>query len=344
MKQITLSAPYDFTLQQSETPQIATKEILVKVAYCAICGTDIRVLEGKKRQDISYPCVIGHEISGLIYKVGSDVTGFDKGERVNVAPIIPCGHCRSCLSGQENLCQNRLAIGYQFGGGFAEYVRIPAIAVESGNIIKVSNHVSLEEASLLEPLACCINGIKKARIDINDNVLIVGAGAIGQLHLLLCKLYGVNFVAVSDPLPHRREKAIEFGANAVIDPSKEDISEIAAKYGISDFNKIIIACAANSVVNSVLDYCSLGGIIVLFSGFSGTGLSELTLNSIHYKEIELVGSRGYVRQNYLAAVSLLENRNLKMQSLISDIYPLERFRDAYELQKGGRGFKVLVRP
>ena len=177
MKEIVLANPYEFMLRQAYVPEIEAGEVLIKVAYCAICGTDIRILEGKKKKDISYPCVIGHEISGTICEVGDAVTDFQIGERVNIAPIVPCGNCDSCLSGRENLCQSRLSIGYQFHGGFAEYVRIPAVAVKSGNILELPAHLSLEEASLIEPLACCLNGIKKAELDINDNVLIVGAAA-----------------------------------------------------------------------------------------------------------------------------------------------------------------------
>lgn len=344
MKKIILSNPYDFKLQHTSIPALGSGDVLVKVAYCAICGTDIRILEGKKKKDISYPCIIGHEISGTICRIGSAVTEFQVGNRVNIAPIISCGHCNSCLSGKENLCQNRLAIGYQIEGGLAEYIRIPFIAVKSGNIVKISDSLSFEEATLIEPLACCINGIKKAKLDIDDNVLIVGGGTIGQLHLLLCKLYGVNFVALSDPLKNRRDRAIKFGANVAIDSVKEDISKVAEKYGIGNFNKIIFACDDVSEVDHIIDLCALGGIIVLFSGFSGNGLCNLTLNDIHYREIQLIGSRGYVRQNYLAALRFLENSNINVKPLISDIFPIEEFAAAYEQQKSGRGFKVLIKP
>ena len=133
-------------------------------------------------------------------------------------------------------------------------------------------------------------------------------------------------MAVSDPLEHRREKAKEFGANLVINPTTENISTEAAKYGISDFNKIIFACAATSEMNNILTLCARGGVIVLFSGFSGTGLCSITLNSIHYKEIELIGSSGYKRQNYLAAFSLLGNGYINVKSLISDIFSHRRIQ------------------
>jgi len=344
MKEILLSHPYDFKFHQAFVPEIEACEMLLEVAYCAICATDIRILEGNKKKYITYPCVIGHELSGTICKVGDAITNFHVGDRVGISPIIPCGHCRSCVSGKENLCYNRLTIGYQFEGGFAQYVRIPAVAIQGGNIVKISERLSFEEAALIEPVACCINGIKKAEIEINDNILIVGAGAIGQIHLQLCKLYGANFVAISDPVPHRREKAREFGANAIIDPTQEDISQLAAKCGIGEFNKIIFACPATMEVNNIINLCAKGGKVVLFSGFSGTGLSSLQLNTIHYNELAVVGSTGYHRQDYMAALSLLENGNINVKSLISDIYPIEEFDAAYAQHKSGNGFKVLIKP
>lgn len=344
MKEIVLFHPFDFQFRQTYVPEIETNEMLVKVAYCAICATDIRILEGKKKRDVTYPRVIGHEISGVICDIGDGVTGYQTGDRVSISPIIPCGHCRNCLSGRENLCENRLSIGYQYDGGYAEYVKIPAPAIKSGNVLKISDHLSLEESALVEPLACCINSIKKADLDINDNVLIVGAGAIGQFHLQLCRLYGANYVAVSDPLENRREMAGRFGASLVVNPEKEDIAELASRDGIRQFNKIIFACAATSEVNHILNLCARGGSMILFSGFSGTGLCSVTLNTIHYNEIKLMGSSGYKRSDYRAALSLLENGNIDVKPLISDIYPLEKFQEAYEKHKSGKGFKILIQP
>lgn len=128
MKKIVLSNPNEFRLEISPPPGIEADELLIKVAYCAICATDIRILEGKKTKGVSYPRVVGHEISGTIYEVGNQVTLFRPGDRVSVAPIIACGHCRNCLCGRENLCLNRSTIGYDIDGGFAGYIRIPAVA------------------------------------------------------------------------------------------------------------------------------------------------------------------------------------------------------------------------
>jgi len=344
MKEILLSNPYDFKFQQSFVPEIEASEALVKVAFCAICATDIRVLEGNKKKNISYPCVIGHEISGTIWKTGDAVDAYRVGDRVAVSPIIPCGRCRNCLAGKENLCLDRLAIGYQFPGGFAEYLRIPEAAIKGGSLVKISDRLSLEEAALIEPVACCINGIKKADIEINDNVLIVGAGAIGQMHLQLCRLYGANFVAVSDPIEARREKARGFGASVAIDPSSESVAEAASRRGIDGFDKIIFACPATSAVNDILGLCAKGGTVLLFSGFSGTGLCNLQLNTIHYNELAVIGSTGYRRQDYLAALSLLENGKIDVKSLISDVFPIEEFDAAYARHKSGQGFKVLIKP
>ena len=182
MRGVVLKGPNQFVTEELPIPEIGEDEILLKMQKAAICGTDIRILEGKKTKDVRYPSVIGHEICGIIDKVGAQVKGFEVGEHVSIANIIPCGHCASCLAGRENACMNRLAVGYQYDGGFEEYVRIPANLIEAGNVIKLPDSVSFTAGALIEPLACCIRGLRNAGTGFNDTVLIVGAGPIGLMH------------------------------------------------------------------------------------------------------------------------------------------------------------------
>ncbi|WP_182186155.1 alcohol dehydrogenase catalytic domain-containing protein [Pectinatus frisingensis] len=344
MKAIVLSKPYEFSLQYLPTPIINDNEILIKIAYCAICATDIRILEGKKIQDISYPCIIGHEISGTISQVGCNIKHLHTGESVNIAPIIPCNKCKCCLSGRENICLHRTAFGYQLSGGYAEYIRITYEGIKNNNITKLTNNISLKDGTLIEPLACCINGITKANLQPTDTVLIVGAGTIGQIHLMLCRLHNVHLILVSDPSSLRRKKAKESGADITIDPTQDNIHIIMQKYKIQSFDKIIIACAANTAVGEAIKLCSTGGRIILFSGFAKTDSYAINLNYIHYKEIEIIGSRGYTRNNYLSAITLMDSKKINLTSLISAVYSIEDFLQAYNQQKSGNHFKILIKP
>ena len=209
MKAVILNGPNNFDVTELPKPEIGDGDILLEMKKAAICGTDMRILAGTKTKGVRYPSVIGHEMCGVIAEVGKDVKGYEVGEKVSIANVIPCGSCPACLAGRENACMNRKAIGYEFDGGFEEYIRIPEIAIKSGNVVKLPEDVSFTAGALIEPLACCIRGLKNAGTGFNDTVLIVGAGPIGLMHMQLAKIAGAKEVIVSEPNEMRREVALE---------------------------------------------------------------------------------------------------------------------------------------
>lgn len=211
------------------------------------------------------------------------------------------------------------------------------------NIFVIPRHLSFKEAALIEPLACCLNGNNKADIGQGDHVLIVGAGTIGQFHVLLSKLRGANFVVVSDLLEYRRAKALTTGADRAINPAVENILDVAQKNGVDGFNKIIFACAATSEINNLVNCCAKGGTVVLFSGFPDRGLGNIDLNALHYKEIQLAGSSGYTQKNYADAFSLVSDGKIDVKPFISAVYTIDDFVDAYQKQKSGSEFKILIK-
>ena len=170
MRAVVLSGPNQFAPAEIEKPQIGPDEILLEMKAAAICGTDMRILTGKKTKGVRYPSVIGHEFCGVIAEVGADVKGYEVGEKVAVANVIPCHHCSSCLRGRTNACLDRKAIGYEFDGGFEEYIRIPSICIENGNVVKLPEYMSYQAGALIEPLSCCIRGLKNAGTGFNDDV------------------------------------------------------------------------------------------------------------------------------------------------------------------------------
>lgn len=345
MKAVILEGPNKFSPGNMEKPQISSKDILLEMKSAAICGTDIRILEGKKTKGVRYPSVIGHEISGVISEVGSEVIGYKVGDRVAVANVIPCKNCHSCLTGRENACLNRKAIGYEYDGGFAEYVYIPSICIESGNIIKLPEHVSFEEGALIEPLACCIRGLKNAGTGFNDTVLIVGAGPIGLMHLQLSKIVGAKQVIVSEPIESRREKALKLGANCVVDPTKENLENIIKeKTNGVGADVIIMAIGVPAIVNSTLKLCRKGGTVNLFAGFAGTSESTIEVNTIHYNEITVNGSTAYKREDYLQSADMVINKKVNLKEIVTHRFKIDDFQKAYEVCKSGEGLKVIIEP
>lgn len=345
MKALVLSEPGEFEIKDVATPTPDEDEVLVRVKACTICGTDMRVLDGRKTKGVRYPSVIGHEIAGVVETVGSSVTGFESGNRVCIAPVIPCHACVACLEGRENACRRRQAIGYEFDGGFAEYVLVPKVALQFGHVIEVPEKVSFEEAALAEPLACCLNGYRKAGIGLGSTVLVVGAGPIGLMHLQVAQAGGAHQVIVSEPHRYRREQALRFGAHAVIDPTNDNqtavVDELTVGRGV---DAVVLAIGVTEVINELLHVVRVGGCVNLFAGFSGSGECNLQANLIHYNEITVNGTTAATRLDYLTAVSLITSGNVDMDSLITCRFSLESFREAYELQKSGNALKIAITP
>lgn len=345
MKAVILNGPNDFSTQEINKPDIADDEILLKMERAAICGTDIRILEGKKTKDVRYPSVIGHEMCGVIDQVGSQVTGYAVGEKISVANVIPCGNCFSCLSGRENACMNRTALGYQYDGGFAEYVRIPAPCIRGGNLVKLPDHVSFTAGALIEPLSCCIRGLKNAGTGFNDTVLVVGAGPIGLMHIQLSNIAGASKVIVSEPNAYRREKALEAGAAVVVDPTREDLAAVVKRetHGVG-VDVIIVAIGVPALVNDTLKLCRKGGSVCLFAGFAGTGACTVEVNTIHYNELNVCGSTAYRRSDYLAAAEMVKNGKINLDQIATHVFKLDDFQQAYQVCKSGTGLKIMIEP
>lgn len=345
MKAVVLNGPNDFKPMMVDKPQINEDEILLKMHKAAICGTDIRILEGKKTKDVRYPSTIGHEMCGVIESVGANVKEYAAGDKVSIANVIPCGHCSSCLNGRENACMNRMAIGYQYDGGFAEYVKIPKICIEAGNVVKLPESVSFTAGALIEPLACCIRGLKNAGTGFNDTVLVVGAGPIGLMHIQLSKIAGASKVFVSEPNEFRRQKATLLGADIVVDPTNQDLKQIIMDEtnGLGA-DVIIVAIGVPAIVNSTLKLCKKGGTVCLFAGFAGTGECTIEVNTIHYNEINVCGSTAYKRSDYLAAAEMVKTGKINLDEIATHTYKLDDFVEAYEMNKSGKGLKIMIEP
>lgn len=345
MRAVVLNGPNDFAPADIERPVIGDNDMLLEMKKAAICGTDMRILAGTKTKGVRYPSVIGHEMCGVITEVGKNVEGFQVGDKVAIANVIPCGSCPACLAGRENACMNRKAIGYEFNGGFEEYVLIPEIAIKSGNVIKLPEDVSYTAGALIEPLACCIRGLKNAGTGFNDTVLIVGAGPIGLMHMQLSKISGAKQVIVSEPNEMRREVATELGADRVVDPTSENLEEIimAATNGMGA-DVIVMAIGVPALVNSTLKLCKKGGTVNLFAGFAGTGECTVEVNTIHYNEINVNGSTAYKRADYLEAADMVMSKKINLDKIATHTYKIDEFQKAYEMCKSGQGLKVIIEP
>jgi L-iditol 2-dehydrogenase len=249
------------------------------------------------------------------------------------------------MEGRENACRNRLGIGYEYDGGFAEFVRIPARAVEYGHVVRIPEGVDFDEAALAEPLACCINGTRKADVRLGDTVLVAGAGPIGLMHLQLARAAGAGMVLVSDPNPRRREEAARFGADRVANPAVENLHEVVMEAtGGVGADAIIMAVGVPTIVNDLLKLVRKGGRLNLFAGFPDAGAATVEANLIHYNEITVNGTTAATRLDYLTAVCMIASRRVNVKDIVTHRFGIDRFREAYDLQKAGHGLKLVIEP
>ena len=326
----------ELEVEQVAQPAIsADDEVLIRIHACGICPSDIRTFTGLRASSRPGPYTPGHEWAGVVLDSGDAVEGFAVGDRVVPSWRLVCGTCRYCIRGKHNFCEN-LARG-RVRGGFAEY----GVAA-AGALLKVPEGVSFQEACFCEPVACCINGNQDSDIHFGDDVVIVGAGPIGLLHVQLAKHAGARVYA-SDLIPTRLQKAIELGADGTIDASAEDpvarVQELTGGYGA---DVVIAAVGAPPALRQALEMVGNCGTVNYFAGTYPPATLEIDPNLIHYKQIRLTGSHDYTPRHFEIALRFIEMGTVRVVPLISHELPLARTKEGFEVVAGRSGLKVVV--
>jgi L-iditol 2-dehydrogenase len=344
MKGAILKDIEELEIKEVKVPEPKENEILIKVKSCAICGTDIKVFHHGHKH-IVFPRITGHEVSGIVFKVGKNVKEYKEGDRVAVAPAIPCGKCYYCRKGQQTMCDNLKAIGYHYDGGFAEYMLVPENAVLNGCVNKIPDNLSFELASIAEPLACVINGQILSRIETGDIVLILGAGPIGILHALLAKINGAGKIILAD-ISEERIKEAEFTDVYLVNMSKNDIYEEIKN--ITDghmADKVIVAVGSKNAQELSLKLVAKRGSINFFGGLpKESPYIQFDSNLLHYGEFFVVGTHGSTPLHNKIAIELLSSGRINAEKLITHKLPLEKIKDGFEIVENKKGLKVLIIP
>lgn len=346
MKAAVLKSIEKLKIEDVPVPTLSSQEILIKVKACTICGTDIRVYHHGHKH-MRFPRIIGHEVSGEIVKIGKRVKGYKTGEKVAVAPAIPCGRCHYCRRGMQSMCINLTAVGYHYDGGFAEFMVIPEDAVRNGCVNLIPPNISFEEAALAEPLACAINGQELSRINLGDTVVVVGAGPLGCIHLQLVKAKGVARTILVELSKERLEFAREFAVpDIVIDPSLEDpIQRVKEETGGRGADKIIVACPSGKAQEDSLSMVAPRGTINFFGGLPlDKPFIKFNSNLIHYGEFCVVGTHGSAPYHNKLALTLISQGRVKVKELISHRLPLERLEEGLQLAESRKGMKIVINP
>jgi L-iditol 2-dehydrogenase len=321
--------------------------MLVKVNSASICGTDIRIYHGNHRM---FPAgtvrIPGHEVVGTVAEVGASLHGYEKGQRVFVAPNMGCGHCAQCVSGNNNLCANYDAIGVTIDGGFAEYLRIPAKSVQQGNVIIISDSVDPAVAALVEPFACVLRGQNALHIQPGEVVLVIGAGPIGVMHTKLAKARGAGRVIVSEPSADRAAQVGRMGADRVVNPVEEDLKAVLDQESQGrGADAIIVAAPAHAAQESALTLAAIGGRINFFGGLpKDRPTISFDSNIVHYKELVITGTTACSTNDCRQASRLIDSGVVDLADLISQRFPLAEALAAFAAAEDRKSLKIILEP
>lgn len=329
-----------FEVRDIEPEPLKEHEVLIAVKACGICGTDVHIFHGEKGSaEVTPPVILGHEFAGVVEKIGEAVTDLKVGDHVTVDPNMYCGKCLPCRMGKKQNCEVLYALGVNVNGGFAEYAVCP-----DTQCFKVDAGISFEEAAMAEPLACVIHGIDRAEIKSGHAVLVIGGGTIGLLMVQMAKLSGAATVILSEPIEMRRKIGLEVGADAVIDPLKENlperIQEICGRKGAD----VVIECVGRAAaVEQAFKGAGFAATILLFSVPSVDAAPPMPLFDIYKKELKVVGSM-INPDTHQRAVNLLNSGRLEIKKLITHRYGLEELEKAICMQMSDESIKVVVEP
>lgn len=354
MKAVVKKNHGNFQLEYTElsTPDVEAGEVLIKVKAAGICGSDMPLYYGpEEEKDYPFPLVIGHEFAGEICKIGEGVTNWQVGDRVvsdNTAYV--CGKCFACGQGEYLCCPERKAFGFDYNGGFAEYVKVPAQVLRTfpNCLHKIPENVSYSHASILDPVCNAYKAVvQEAKVSAGDTVVVYGIGPLGLLSIAMAKVVGAaRIVAVGTKRSAevRMPIAKELGATDFLlsdeDNVLERIREIAGKDGVST----VIDCSAGSpsVLQEAISVVRNGGVIVKV-GYTDKPIG-FSLDDMARKGVTLIGHMGYNTTSWKNCLRLLSEKKINMDAVITHELPLSKWKEGFELFRNRKAAKVVLLP
>ena len=326
-------------------PELPRDGFILKVESVAICGSDVRIFH-RGHINVKPPQIIGHEVAGIVYRVGEETTEFKEGERVVLGADVPCGKCYYCLRGHQNNCTRAIAFGYQLQGGFAQFMAVPRDAIDAKIVQRLPDNLSFDEACLTEPLACVVNGQNLSGIYAGDTVAIIGAGPIGLMHAMLARAKGATKIIISEISEKRLEMAKDFDIDVLIDAREKDPVEVVLRETDRlGADVVIVAAPSGSAQAQAIHMARNLGTVNFFGGLPpNTKEIPIDTNRVHYKEIFVHGSHGSSPKDNAIALKLIITGQVKVGKLITHILPLEEVNKGLKLVESGEALKVILKP
>ena len=313
----------DVRLEEMERPTPGPGELILKVLASGICGSD--VMEWYRRDKV--PLVLGHEVAGEVVQLGPGPNRFALGDRLAVTHHVPCNTCHYCLKGSHTMCETLLKGTHFEPGGFAEYLRVPAINVERGSF-PIPDRLSYEVASFMEPLACVLRGQRRAGIHPGQTVLVLGAGISGLLHIPLARTLGAGLVLAADTIDYRLDKALEVGAHHALG-ADQDLAAQVRELNHGYLADLVILCF-DGFTTQALACVERGGTVLLFSGSAEDACLPGLMNDIFWRtEATLTSTYAGAPADCDQALKLLASGSLPVERLITHRLGLEQAQEGF---------------
>ena len=342
MKAVILNKPGDFSIEKISTPEPQADEVLLRIVMSGICVNDVRDFKGENKH--SFPRIGGHEYCGVIEKLGAavDRKKFSVGQKAVSYIIDDCKTCYLCKRGEENICLNMAQSktlqnpdGISGYCGFAEF-----IAVKAEELLLYPDDADFERMAFTEPLACVVNSVNHADIRFGDDVLVIGGGTMGLLHVLLSKKRGAR-VILSEPMKERRKKALNLGCDITINPLNlpEELNKLTDGRGA---NVVFNTTAIPAVAKQAVELTAAGGVVNMFSSIHPNTPVEVDMGKIHSLQKTIRGTVNSTVSDFQQAVLLIGKKIIAPSPLIENIFPFEKFGEAMETAVRPDTYKVIL--
>jgi L-iditol 2-dehydrogenase len=352
VKALRFYAPEDVRLEEVPEPDCGPDEVKLRVRNCSTCGTDVKILHNG-HQNLTPPRTIGHEIAGEVVEVGADVnttysSDWKVGDRAQVIAAVPCGECYECRKGWMAVCQNQTSVGYQYDGGFAEYMIVPRQVLRVDGLNRIPDNVGYDEASAAEPFACAINAQELLGIERGDTVVVFGAGPIGCMHIRIARgVHECGAVYLVDVNAERLKMSAEaVQPDETIDGSEVDVVErVMELTGGRGADVVITATAANVTQEQAIAMAARNGRISFFGGLPKTDPTiTLDSNVVHYRQLHIHGANGSAPEHNKRALQYISTGQVPVKDLITRHIPLDDVLSAFDIVAKGEAIKVTVEP
>jgi threonine dehydrogenase-like Zn-dependent dehydrogenase len=338
MRAIVIERPRDVALRELETPEPGPGDVRVRSVRAGVCRTDLDIATGAlDPRWVRFPVVPGHEWSGVVDALGEGVTGVEVGQRVVCEGNIPCGRCPRCRAGDTHLCANYDAVGFTRGGGWGEFVVVPARILHA-----LPDHVSFDAAVLVEPGSCVVKALDRARIEPAETVGVVGVGAMGALAIRIAQLRSPATIVAYGLHDGELELARSLGASAAVNVAESDAEGETRRLVGGGLDVVVETAGAVAAIELATRLVREGGRVVNL-GIAGRD-AELTLpaDRIPLRDLTVYGSVGYTTAAWAKMVGLLRDRLVDLDPIVTHRFPLDRFEDAFALMDERRGVVARI--